>query len=209
MDSSVALALWLEAGHRVVRCLCADHGQRAAEREWAAALAIAERFDLPLTRLDLQALASASRISGNALTRGAARALPEGTPERPGDDDSAAAVWVPARNVVLVAIAAAHAEAILATHVLVGWNCEEAVTFPDNSAEFCDDFDRLLARGTRNRVRVASPTLTLDKLAIARHAHRLGLSPENFWSCYRGDGDPRTCACESCLRSRRAWVWLG
>lgn len=205
LDSGVALALWLESGHAVELCLCADYGQRAHARELAASRALASRYGVQHRALALTDLALASARSGNALDRSATVDLPRGSLAQPGDGASAAAVWVPARNVVLLAMAASFAEALGATHVLVGFNREEAATFPDNSAEFCADFDRVLARGTRNGVRVASPTLWLDKPAMTRQALRLGLAAGDFWSCY-GDGrDGECCTCESCLRSRRAW----
>jgi 7-cyano-7-deazaguanine synthase len=130
--------------------------------------------------------------------------LPRRTAAAPGDAASARAVWVPARNVVLVAAAAACAEAAGAEVVLAGFNREEAATFPDNSAEFRAAMTAALALGTSNRVRVESPTQDLDKAGIAGHARRLGLARTDFWSCY--EDRERPCeTCESCVRSRRAF----
>src|SRR5262249_18046557 len=134
--------------------------------------------------------------------------LPAGTREQPGDERSAAAVWVPARNAVFVAIAAAHAEALGAGCVLAGFNREEAATFADNSPAFVDAATQLLATGTRTAVAVVAPTLAMDKLEIAAAARRLGLTAADTWSCYRGGPSP--CGvCESCRRSERAWAGPG
>ena len=57
----------------------------------------------------------------------------------------------------------------------------------------------------RTAVVVESPTLDLDKPAIAAAALRLGLGPADFWSCYR-DGDAPCGRCESCLRSQLAFA---
>ena len=147
------------------------------------------------------------REGGAALVEGGG-ALPQRTVEDPGDDASAARVWVPARNVVLLAAAAAYAESLGCGSVVAGFNREEAEAFADNSAEFLAAMDAALALGTRDSVRVESPTLGLTKVEIVAVARRLGLGPDDFWSCY--SGGPEACGrCESCARSIRAWTSSG
>jgi 7-cyano-7-deazaguanine synthase len=110
-------------------------------------------------------------------------------------------VWVPARNAVLVAIAAAHAEVLGADCIVAGFNREEAATFPDNSAAFLSAGSAFLQHGTRTQVAVTSPTIGMDKNELVAAAGALGFRPDDFWSCYTGDAEP--CGrCESCLRSR-------
>lgn len=205
LDSGVAVADWMARGHEISVCLCADYGQRAFAREAAASRALAERFGLPWRQVDLPWLGDASRVAGAAQVQGSASPVPERSESDPGDEESAAAVWIPARNVVLVALAAAVAESEGSEVVLAGFNREEAATFPDNSAAFLDACTAVLALGTRNGVRVESPTLGWDKVEIATRALELGLGPADFASCYQAEGDPANCRCESCVRSRRAW----
>jgi 7-cyano-7-deazaguanine synthase len=204
LDSGVAAALWREQGQTLALCLTADYGQRAAAAECAAAERLATRWQTPWRRVDLPWLAAAARHQGSALVD-SGRPLPQGTLEVPGDARSAAAVWVPARNVVLVAVAAAFAESLDAEAVLGGFNREEAATFPDNSAAFVAAAGSVLALGTRRGVRLESPTLAMDKREIAAAARRLGLDRADFWSCYAAGPSP--CGrCESCLRSERAFA---
>ncbi len=204
LDSGVALALWLDAGCQVDLCLCIDYGQRAAAQEVEVSRRLADRFGLPWQRIEMPWLAAASRRSGTALVEGAG-AVPETSLDQPGDDASAAAVWVPARNLVFVATASAWAEALGADAVLCGFNREEAATFTDNSPAFVAAMDAALKLGTRSAVTVKSPTLELDKAEIVGCARRLGLGPADFWSCYLGGAE--SCGrCESCLRSRLAWA---
>lgn len=204
LDSGVAMALWLDAGHAVTLALCCDYGQRAAAREAAAATALAARLGVPCRHVALPWLGEFATQGGSALVARDA-VLPHGTAEHPGDERSAKAVWVPARNVVLVAVAAAAAEALGAGAVLAGFNREEAATFADNSPEFVAACTRVLASGTRTGVVVESPTLELDKPGIVRAARRLGFAAADFWSCYEGHASP--CGvCESCRRSQRAWA---
>lgn len=200
LDSGVAAAVFARDAGPIVRCLFFDYGQRAARREERAAAALARRWSAPLDRIELPWLAVLARASGSRLAE-ATGELPRGTAAVPGDANSAAAVWVPARNAVFVSIAAAHAEVANAPFVVAGFNREEAATFADNSADFVAAADRFFAFGTRNGVRVTSPTLAWDKARIVAEARSLGFTAADFWSCY--EGGERPCGtCESCLRSR-------
>jgi 7-cyano-7-deazaguanine synthase len=203
LDSGVALAEWRAAGGTVAVALTADYGQRAAAQEAAAGGRLAARWQVPWQALPLPWLGEAARQAGCALTTD--RPLPAGSREVPGDASSAAAVWVPARNLVLCAAAAAFAEALRAGHVVVGFNREEAATFPDNSAGFVAALTATLRHACRVPVALASPTLALDKRGIVARARALGLGQADFWSCY-GGGDAPCGRCESCARSMRAWV---
>jgi len=203
LDSGTALALWCAAGGRADLGLFADYGQRAAVPEAAASERLAQRFGAPWRRIELPWLGEAARDASCALV-GEGAPLPEARDDAPGDEASAAAVWVPARNVVFCAAAAALAESIGTGWVVTGFNREEAATFPDNSEGFVAAMTAALALGTRASVRVASPTVGLDKPAIARAARAQGLGPEDFWSCY--DSGPDRCgSCESCVRAKLAW----
>lgn len=203
LDSGTALAMWRAAGNDVAACVFADYGQRAVEPERAAASRLAAKFGAPLREVALPWLATAAGEAGSSLVDPRAE-LPQRTVADPGDDASAQAVWVPARNVVLVAAAAAVAESLGAGWVVAGFNREEAATFEDNSPDFVSAFDAVLGLGTRHAVRLTSPTIGLDKTGIAAEARRSGLGPESFWSCYEG-GDQPCESCESCVRAKRAW----
>lgn len=200
LDSGVAAASFVARGGSLALCLFADYGQRAAVPEHAAASSLARRFGAVLERVPLPWLGMLAQRTGARLMPGTGE-LPRGSEAVPGDAESAARVWIPARNALLLAVAAAHAETLAADCVVAGFNREEAQTFPDNSAEFLAAATAMLAFGTRNRVTVESPTLEWDKPRIVAEALRLGFAPNDFWSCY-GAGPDRCGVCESCLRSR-------
>jgi 7-cyano-7-deazaguanine synthase len=196
--------MWLQQpGCSVAQCLTFDYGQRSAAAEARAAQAMAGRHGLPWRSMSLPWLGAAALQAGSALMDGG-RELPRPKGAALGDAASAAAVWVPARNLVFIAVAAAIAESQGADCLLAGFNREEAETFPDNSVEFVHAMDQVLALGTRNRITVCSPTLQMDKVQIVARARELGLGAEDFWSCY--GGGPAPCGtCESCRRSEAAW----
>ena len=201
LDSAVAAILFARApGNQLALCLFFDYGQRAREREATASRALAARQGVPWQSVELPWLGALAQRSGSRLVEGTGP-VPHGTAARPGDGASALAVWVPARNAVFVAAAAAHAEALGANCVVAGFNREEAATFPDNSQGFLDAATSFLGHGTRNGVAVTSGTLLMDKRQIVSAARELGLGPADFWSCY--EAGPEPCGrCESCLRSR-------
>jgi 7-cyano-7-deazaguanine synthase len=198
LDSAAAVALAPEAGCEPAGGLFIDYGQRAAPREHAAARGIADFFHIPLERIELPWMA---RLSKSALFAGP-EAPPRWSPDRL-DDGAPRAVWVENRNAVLIDIAAFYAAEREWDAVVVGFNREEAVAFPDNSAEYVDRGNRALELSLRRRVRLIAPTLDLAKREIVRRALALDFPWELLWSCY-GGGELPCGACESCLRLKRA-----
>jgi 7-cyano-7-deazaguanine synthase len=125
--------------------------------------------------------------------------------DRAVTERTAKAVWVPNRNGVLIQAAAAIAESLGAQSVIVGFNREEASTFPDNSAEFLARSTAALAYSTRNQVKVECFTTELNKREIVARLRALprAFPFEMLWSCYEGGATP--CGrCESCGRLERA-----
>ncbi|MCB9897391.1 MAG: 7-cyano-7-deazaguanine synthase [Planctomycetes bacterium] len=201
LDSTVAAALAQAAGVRIESGLFVDYGQRAAQAEERAAVAVGRAlgFEVLCTALPLL-----GRITRTALVDRAAR-MPH--PELEALDRDAAstadAVWVPNRNGLLVNLAAAVAEARDLSVVLVGFNAEEAATFPDNSAGFLAALDACLAFSTRGRVHVESPTIAMTKAGLHAAGRAVGAPIELSWSCY--EAGPEPCGrCESCRRRERA-----
>jgi 7-cyano-7-deazaguanine synthase len=119
-------------------------------------------------------------------------------------EETAQAVWIPNRNGLLLNVAACYAEGLHARRIVVGFNREEAATFPDNSAEFVAAVNRALTYATRNQVQVVCYTLRLDKTEIVHLGNRLKVPWEYVWSCYHG-GDRPCGRCESCRRLQRAF----
>lgn len=204
LDSTVALALARERAP-VVLALTIDYGQRAARREVERAAELARYFGV---RHEVVVLDFFRRLPGTGALLDRSATLP--TPDRATLDRGGAAVtasadrvWVPNRNGVFVEVAAAFAEAHGAARVVVGFNREEAATFPDNSQAYLAALDAALHFSTRGRVRVDAPTGALDKAAIMASAWSRRLPLDRLWPCYEG-GEAPCAACESCQRFLRA-----
>ncbi len=114
--------------------------------------------------------------------------------------------WVPARNLVMLALATAFAEAKGFDTIVLGNNLEEAGAYPDNEPEFIDRFNDLLpfAVGDGKRVRVIMPVGNLMKHEIVSLGHELGAPLHLTWSCYRAG--PLHCGtCGPCFMRRTAF----
>jgi 7-cyano-7-deazaguanine synthase len=175
-----------------------DYRQRARAREEAASRAIAERYGLRFRRIELPWLGG---LSSSPLIEGG-EALPADS-GLDGAGRSLPAVWVENRNGVFINIAAAFAVAKGCGVIVVGFNREEASSFPDNSAEYLDAINGALAIGAGGPVRVESPTAPLMKGGIVERGLALGIPWQLVWSCYAGEA-VMCGACESCARLRRA-----
>jgi 7-cyano-7-deazaguanine synthase len=203
LDSAVAAALAQAEGHPVALGLFVDYGQRAVAQEQAAALAIGEAMGFEVLVTTLPMLGS---ITSTALV-GEGRDLPrpaKGELEGAAAEAAADAVWVPNRNGLLVNLAAAVAEARGLDAVVVGFNREEAATFPDNGAPFVEALNACLSLSTRGKVTVSAPCLTLDKAELVAAGRAAGAPIDLSWSCYDG-GEVPCGTCESCRRRERAF----
>lgn len=207
LDSTVSSFLAVRETEPVL-ALTFDYGQRAAEREKAAARRAAERLRVPHKTLVLPWLKELTHTSlvDTGIPLPAVREKDLDDPVR--GRRSAEAVWVPNRNGLFLNIAASFAESLGAEVLVTGFNAEEGVTFPDNSAAFVRSADDFFWFSTLSKVRVTSYTLGWSKRDIAAQAKKLGLSPEDVWFCYEG-GDAPCKACESCLRACRAFREAG
>lgn len=205
LDSTVATAM-AHADARVHTALTFDYGQRAREREVEIARAFCHRHRIEHRVIELPWL----RAWTSTALVDRRYELPQVDVEGldAGGEERARATWVPNRNGLFIAIAAALAEGLKLSSVVAGFNAEEAATFPDNSQAFLEASNASLGFSTLCRVKVISPTAPMSKAQIARQFLDLSLDPQLFWCCYEGDDKP--CGrCESCSRTLRAFAAIG
>lgn len=202
LDSTVAASLYQAAGGKLGWGLFIDYGQRAVQQEERAALAVGKALGVEVLCTAVPLLGA---LAGNALVDGK-QELPHpelGDLDGPEAMATADAVWIPNRNGVLLNLAAAVAEAQSLEVVVVGFNKEEAATFPDNSSEYLRSLNACFAYSTRGSVRVESPTLQMSKIELYAAGMAVGAPLDVTWSCY--DGGEQPCGqCESCRRRARA-----
>jgi 7-cyano-7-deazaguanine synthase len=201
LDSTVATACFNDEYE--IHALTFNYGQRSAEMEIKSAGAVCEKLGITHTVLELPWL---KKLGKSALTSD------EEVPELKIDeldnkeicDETARKVWVPGRNVVFTAIATSFAEAENAEKIIVGWDLEEAATFPDNSKEFLNAFNNVLKIGTLEGVKIEAPVINMSKTEIVKLGVKINAPLNLSYSCYMGEEEP--CGiCESCMRRMRAF----
>lgn len=187
---------------RVCLALTIDYGQRGAQRETQKAKVLAERYGVEHITFDL---GSFSGLIGakSALLGGQDVPSPQSLDDLSIITKTASAVWVPNRNGVLISLAAALAEGRGLNAVAVGFNAEEAVTFPDNTPDFMHAMTQSLRFSTSNHVEIISSTARLNKVEIVRELGRRDFQFELLWSCYHS-AEYHCGQCESCQRLARA-----
>ena len=147
-----------------------------------------------------------NKISNSSLTSD--NEIPTLTHEELDDldicEDTASSVWVPGRNIVFTSIATSYAESIGAEIIIVGWDKEEAATFPDNSKEFLESFNNMLNVGSPQNIEIKAPAIDLNKDEIVKLGDEIKAPMELSYSCYTGH-EKHCGVCESCMRRKRAF----
>lgn len=208
LDSAANLAFTAHFDEPVL-ALTIDYGQRAAKPEIEAAKKLASHFGVEHLVLDLKWLGA---LGGSSLTSKSID-VPQLAKSKLDDlaasKESAKLVWVPNRNGLFINVAAAIAESRKLQQVVVGFNKEEAATFPDNSSQFLGVATLSLKYSTSNGVKVACYTDMLVKTEIVQALRNLDrpFPFEMVWSCYHSGEETggKMCGkCESCQRFIRA-----
>ena len=190
VDSAVALAMQREIDAPLA--LTFHYGQRH-HREIEAAAAVADYYDVPNTVINVDPV-----LFGHAAlinhTGGELPARPAAEPD---------ATYVPARNTVLLAMAAAFAESIGARRVVLGANADDAAGYPDCRPAYIEAFRDVLNQGTLSHVWVHAPLLYWPKKRIMGWANDNGVPLHLTWSCYYGGSEP--CGkCGACVLREEA-----
>ncbi len=200
MDSATAMAVASSNGHELY-ALSFDYGQRHGN-ELDHARKIAKFFMAKahkVLRIEL------GKLGGSALTDEAID-VPDADGGWTGDKPIPA-TYVPARNLVLLSIAAAYAETVGAGSIFIGANAIDYSGYPDCRPKFLRAFEEAARLGTKCGVsgrplRIEAPLLHLSKSQIVCLGASLLVPFEMTWSCYRGGKRP--CGrCDSCrLRAK-------
>jgi 7-cyano-7-deazaguanine synthase len=203
LDSMVTAGLARELGF-AVQALTIDYGQRH-RRELQAASDIARRLDVErhvILPLDLRA------FGGSALTD-------DIDVPKAGVGEGIPVTYVPARNLVFLALTTAFAEASGARDIFIGVNALDYSGYPDCRPEFIASFAETARLATKAGVEgdpftIRAPLQHMSKADIAREAVRLGLDPSWSWSCYDPTPEGLACGlCDSCRLRRKGFEEAG
>lgn len=190
-DSATTLALARRDG-REAYCLTVDYGQR---QRWEidAAGALARAFS---ARRHLVLTLDAQLFGGSGLV-----------------DPTSSSPYVPARNLIFLALALAWAEVVDAGELYIGTT---PGGHPDTRPAFLEAFERAANIGTRAGtergmgVRIRAPLAHLVKADVIRLGLELGVDFALTRSCYFPTDAGEACGrCDACLPRLDAFAELG
>jgi 7-cyano-7-deazaguanine synthase len=208
LDSATAGAIARAEGFELF-ALSVDYGQRH-RFELEAAARVAKHLAVKrheTVRIDL------GRFGASALT--ADIAVPKG---RTADDmeHGIPVTYVPARNTVLLSLALAYAETVVAADIFIGVNAIDYSGYPDCRPEYIAAFERLANLATKAGVegtlnfKIHTPLITMTKAEIICRGTQLRVDYSLTHSCYDPDVDGRSCGrCDACLLRRKGFADAG
>lgn len=116
--------------------------------------------------------------------------------------------YVPNRNMMLLSVAAAYAEARGVTSLFYGAQTQDSYGYWDCTPEFLEKINAVLGLNRRNPVTVIAPFVSLRKADEIRLGLTLGVDYAHTWTCYRGGAIP--CGeCPSCVERAGAFAEVG
>lgn len=203
LDSMVSAARAMEEGF-AVHALTVDYGQRH-HLELERARTISRKLGLAShtqIALDLRA------FGGSALTD-------DIDVPKSGVGEEIPVTYVPARNLVFLALTTACAEAKAARDIFIGVNALDYSGYPDCRPEFIESFAETARLGTKAGVEgspltIHAPLQHMTKADIALECARLGLDPAWSWSCYDPTPAGLPCGrCDSCRLRKKGFAEAG
>ncbi|HIJ00825.1 MAG TPA: 7-cyano-7-deazaguanine synthase QueC [Candidatus Methanomethylophilaceae archaeon] len=204
LDSTVVLAYAIEEGRHPL-AVSFRYGQKHS-RELRSAKAVADHYGVShqIIDLDLSFLRSSLICNDQEI------------PSRRHEDEMSEIIpntYVPARNIILLSVAAGICESVNAHSIYIGANSVDYSGYPDCRAEFFQAYEDMLAVGTKAGVEgkpisVETPILFLSKGEIVSLGKELGAPLGLTWSCYRG-GEKACGTCDSCRLRLRGFAEAG
>lgn len=196
LDSTTCMAIAHAAGEEIFP-LTFTYGQKhgaelEAARKVAAFYGVADRHKI----IDLTGL-----LFGSSLTD-ADKEIPTGRSEAE-IGRGIPSTYVPARNIVFLALALAQAEPLGAGAIYIGVNALDFSGYPDCRPDFIRAFQEVINKGTAagvagRGIRLETPLLNLTKAEIIKKGVELGAPYHLTYTCYQGTV-PSCGVCDACL----------
>jgi 7-cyano-7-deazaguanine synthase len=194
IDSTTALS-WGKAHFEHIQTLIFCYGQRhVLEVEMAKRIADIQQVayqvvELPLKDLIHSALIDCDREIPRSLARSKdSRGIPH--------------TYVPFRNGIFLAVAAAFAESQNIRHLITGFNVIDTPDYPDTTVDFTRKMEAAINQGTSasvtgQQIKIHTPFISKTKKDIIETGLEMGVNYSYSVSCYRGKEIP-CLKCASC-----------
>lgn len=113
--------------------------------------------------------------------------------------------YVPNRNMMLLSMAAAYAEAHHITSVYYGAQAQDEYGYWDCTPTFLERINQVLTLNRKSPVTVRAPFVGFSKGKTQKRGHELGVDFGQTWSCYRG-GETACGTCPTCVERLNAFA---
>lgn len=111
--------------------------------------------------------------------------------------------WVPARNMIMMSMTAAHCDRYDIGKIYLGLNMEEGSVYSDNSISFARAMESAMKTGTHAKPTIENPLETKMKHEIYKMALDIEAPIQFSWSCYKG-GSYHCGECGPCVMRKVA-----
>ena len=112
--------------------------------------------------------------------------------------------YVPNRNMILISLACAHAEALAIYRVYYAAQAQDYYSYWDCTKKFVAGMNRVLSLNHRKPVILMAPFAGFKKSKVLKIGLALGVNYAHTWSCYRGHQN--ACSkCPSCVERLAAF----
>lgn len=204
LDSTTTLAQAIADGNEVV-ALSFRYGQRHS-KELVSAANVANYYGVKHVIVDIDL-----SMFRSALTREDIE-VPENRDESQMGSDIPV-TYVPARNIIMLSVAAGLCESVDADRIYIGANVIDYSGYPDCRPEFFYAFEKMINVGTKagvegHPIRIETPILQCSKADIVRLGKKLEAPLHLTWSCYEG-GEKACGKCDSCQLRLRGFEEAG
>ncbi len=205
LDSTTAI-YWALERYEKVFALTFDYGQRN-RIELDMAGKVAQKLSVPqkILRVNLK------QIGGSSLTD---TKLPLPQYERMEEsEEGLPSTYVPFRNGIFLALAAAWAEVTGIKEIICGFNVIDSPNYPDTRKQFVQAMQEAINLGTKaslspEKIQIIAPFLKMKKSDIIKEGLSLNVDYSFAISCYCGEEIPCQ-KCSSCVLRQKAWEKVG
>jgi len=202
MDSSVLLHhVAQEIKCPEIHALSFNYGQRHSRELACAAIQVRNAGVQDHRVMDITFMGALIK-SGSALIEGGA-AVPD-LASLSAEDLAQPPTYVPNRNMILLSMAAAYAEAHDMTDVYYGAQAQDEYGYWDCTGEFLRRINAVFMLNRGKPVTIHGPFITSSKAQIVALGLRLGVDFTQTWSCYRG-GESACGTCPTCVERLNAF----
>ncbi len=115
--------------------------------------------------------------------------------------------YVPNRNMIFLALAAAYAETCEVSDVYYGAQRHDIYGYWDTTHQFLTHLNEVYALNRKTSIEIQAPYIDYSKTDILKQGLELGIDYSKTWSCYKG-GELSCGRCPTCAERLKAFADL-